>query len=216
MPSFHFNSASAYLVGDTVGAIRLDRDAALVTRVREGDRSAFDELVTRHRSYIYNLASRLCGDAEAAEDACVEAFCEAYRALPRFRPQAKFRTWLHRVAVNVCLEYLRETRARERHFPEAALLESVATGQDTCDLALGRLQVNEVKQAIEALPEAQRLAVSLFYLQDLSCAEIAQVLQIPRNTVKTRLFYGTRALRALLTEKTAAAVYVRGGSHDDV
>ena len=93
-----------------MGAIRQDREAVLVTQACDGDRNAFDVLVVRHRSYVYGLAYRMCGDREAAEDICVEAFCEAYRSLPRFRPQAKFRTWLHRIAVNVCLEHLRKTR----------------------------------------------------------------------------------------------------------
>ncbi len=80
--------------------------------------------------------------------------------------------------------------------PAAELSDSVADGQDTCELALGRLRVSEVQRALETLPEGQRLAVSLFYLQELSCEEIAEVLQSPRNTVKTRLFYGTARVPA--------------------
>jgi RNA polymerase sigma-70 factor, ECF subfamily len=200
-----------------VGAMRLDKDASLVDRACAGDGSAFDALVIRYRTYVLGLATRLCRNREMAEDVCVEAFSEAYRALPRFRPQAAFRTWLHRIALNVCLEHLRHERTQRRYLPEAELAEDLSDAADTCELALTNTRAEQVQQAIEALPEHQKMTVCLFYLEERSCAEIAQLLHIPRNTVKTRLFYGTRALRELLAERPMmATTAARGGSYADL
>ncbi len=201
-----------------MGATTQDKDAALVVLACAGDRSAFDALVMRHRSYVFSLAYRLCGDREAAEDICVEAFCEAYRALPRFRPDphAKFLTWLHRVATNVCLEHLRQQRTRQRYLPEAPIPEEAPSAADVCEQALNNTSAAEVQRAIQTLPEPQMLAVRLFYLEGHSCAEIAAQLHVPRNTVKTRLFYGTRALREILAAQPRAATPARGGTHADL
>lgn len=200
-----------------MGAMRLDKDASLVDRACAGDGSAFDALVRRYHGYVFGLAYRLCGNRETAEDVCVEAFCEAYRGLPRFRPQAAFRAWLHRVALNVCLEHLRQERTQRRYLPEAELADDLSDAADTCELALTNARAEQVQQAIEALPEHQKLTICLFYLEERSCAEIAQLLHVPRNTVKTRLFYGTRALRHLLDERPIMATTpARGGSHADL
>lgn len=198
--------------GATVGAIWQDKDARLVARACAGDRSAFDALVARHRSYIYGLAYRMCENRDAAEDVCVDAFCEAYRALPRYRHEGKFRVWLHRLALHVCMKHLRQQQARRRYLPQEALGEGVAA-EDTYELAL---TTTSVRQALQALPEPQRMAVSLYYLEERSSAEIAQLLRIPENTVKTRVFRGTQALRELLAAEPLIATPAGGGTHAEM
>lgn len=178
-----------------------DSDAALVVCAQQGDARAFDTLVFRHRSRVYRLAYGMTRDREAAEDVTVEAFCEAYLALGRFEPRAKFTTWLHRVAVNVCLEHLRRKRAKHL-LAEVELDPSIPASDDTSELALTRELARRAMQAIAELPETHRVPISMFYLEQLSCAEIARSLNIPRNTVKTRIFYGTRVLRDRLAPGT--------------
>ncbi len=173
---------------------RYDRDAALVGSFLQGDLSAFDALVARHRGHVYGVAYRMTRDREAAEDITVEAFCEAYRGLPRFRPQARFSTWLHRITVNVCLEHLRHAR-RKRQVEEVALEDDLPAPTDAAETVITRDLACRIVRAIEELPPAQQEAIRMFYFEQRSCAEIAQALKIPRNTVKTRLFYGTKALR---------------------
>ena len=174
--------------------LAFDSDAALVTRAQQGETSAFDALVSRHRSRVYRLAYGMTRDREAAEDITVEAFCEAYRAISRFEPRAKFTTWLHRVAVNVCLEHLRRKRAK-RLLTEVELDPNTPSKNNICELVITRDLARRAMQAIEELPETHRVPITMFYVEQLSCAEIARSLHIPRNTVKTRIFYGTRALR---------------------
>jgi RNA polymerase sigma-70 factor (ECF subfamily) len=187
-----------------------DPDAVLVARTQQGDSNAFDALVCRHRSRVYRLAYAMMRDREAAEDVTVEAFCEAYRAIGRFKPRAKFTTWLHRVAVNVCLEHLRRKRAKHR-LVEVELDPNAPAVDDTWELVLTRDLADRAIQAIGELPETHKAPVSMFYLEQLSCAEIAETLGIPRNTVKTRIFYATRTLR----DRLAADVSARseGGTH---
>ncbi len=192
-----------------------DRDATLVVKACAGDRSAFDALVTRHRGYVYRLAYGLCKDPEITEDVCVEAFCEAYRALPSYRGEAQFRVWLHQIAVNVSLEHLRQVRRWRRHLPEGGPVEELPI-VDIPELAVTNTCAAQVQQAMQSLPEAQKTAVCMYYLEGRSCAEIAARLQVPRSTVKTRLFYGTKALREMLEAQAIIAAPARGGSHAEL
>lgn len=172
-----------------------DASARLVERFCRGDEAAFDALVTYHRQRVYALVHRMTRDHERAEEITDEVFLETYRALPSFRYQSSFSTWLHRVAVNVCLEQLRSEKARK------AMSEVPLRGDDEhllvdpAEVALGRENARLIAEAIESLEEPQRMTVMLYYLKQLTCAEIAGVLGVPRNTVKTRLFHGTRLLR---------------------
>ena len=190
-----------------------DRDAALIGRFVQGDPSAFDALVARHRARVYGLAYRMTRDSEAAEDITVETFCEAFRGLPRFRPEAKFSTWLHRIAVNVSLEHLRQV-GRKRQLEEVPLEDDLPAATDTAETALTHELARRILQVVQELPQAQQEAIRRFYFEQQSCAEIAQALQVPRNTVKTRIFHGIQALRARL--EAEAPVRSNGVPHVDV
>lgn len=173
-----------------------DGSARLVERFYQGDRTAFDDLFRRHRQRVFDLVLRMTGDPDLANDITIDVFVEAYRTLPTFRGRSSFATWLHRVAVNVCLEHLR--RARNR-LTEVPLSEDAASpAESPAEVAVTNELVAQITEAIGSLPSPHRITVELFYLEGMSCREIAARLGIPRNTVKTRLFYATRALRAKL------------------
>ena len=171
------------------------RDSALVERFLTGDARAFDALVARHKERVYSLIYRMTGDREWAEDITVEAFVEAHESLPSFGRRASFGTWLHRVAVNVCLEHLLRRKAK-RQIQEVPLDGAdVSSEPPSLDVMMTRELADRIVEAMQGLPPAQRATLSLFYLEEHSHREIAEILGIPRNTVKTRIFHGTRALR---------------------
>lgn len=155
----------------------------------------FDTLLTRYGARLYGFVHRLAG-AEAAEDLCQEAWVAIYRALPSFRGDAKVTTWMFAIAARVCDRQRRRARltlvedadtdshADERPGPEADALR--------CELAL------QVRAAIDQLPRGQREAVHLRCIEDLSYAEIADVLSIPLGTVRSRLHHGMSRLADLL------------------
>jgi RNA polymerase sigma factor (sigma-70 family) len=170
-------------------------DTQLIDRFRAGDDAAFDELVQHHKQRIFTLIYRMTGDRDWSEDITVEVFLEAFSSLPRFRQDAKFATWLHRLAVNVCLEQLRLKKAKrqvlETSLGEIQQLESPNPAQ----AMLQRELADQVLGAMQILPEAHRAAMALFYLEERSCAEIAEILSLPRGTVKSRIYHATRQLR---------------------
>jgi RNA polymerase sigma-70 factor (ECF subfamily) len=156
-------------------------------------------LVTRHQRYVYNLAFRLLREAGEAEDLAQEAFLRAWRGLGGFRGEAKFTTWLYRIVTNLCYNRLSGLR---RQLLEADLddLDSLALSSE----AEPSLAVETAEQRaflhrqVAALPEKYRLVITLFYLQEFSYQEIAQVLDLPLGTVKTHLFRARERLKRQL------------------
>jgi RNA polymerase sigma-70 factor (ECF subfamily) len=178
-----------------VSSTFFDFSSRLVERFRRGDKTAFDVLVAYHRQRILELVFRMTGDHEWAEEITDEVFLETYRSLPSFRHRSTFTTWLHRVAVNVCLEHRRRRRSDPR-LTEVPLHDGHGSvTENPVDIAVDREQAHLIATAINSLPEVQRTTLALYYLKQLNCSEIAEALRVPRNTVKTRLFHGTRALR---------------------
>ena len=169
-------------------------------RARAGDVEAFGALVLAHQQFVFNLALRALGDEHEAEDAAQEAFLRAWQALPNFRGQAQFRTWLYRIVTNVC--YGRLPRLR-RQFADLGELDVIEVADDTQPEPLAELEAGEQRaylwQQIEALPESYRVLVLLRYQQDLAYEEIASVLSLPLGTVKTGLFRARARLRDALS-----------------
>jgi RNA polymerase sigma-70 factor (ECF subfamily) len=194
-----------------VSSTFFDFSSRLVKRFCRGDKAAFDVLVAYHRQRVLELVSRMTGDREWAEELTDEVFLEAYRALPGFQHRSTFTTWLHRVAVNVCLEHLRKRRSNPG-LTEVPLHDGHgAVSENPVDMAMSREQAQLITAAIDSLPEAHRTALALYYLKQLSCNEIAEILRVPRNTVKTRIFHGTRALRDKLKADGVVFVPRNGG-----
>jgi RNA polymerase sigma-70 factor (ECF subfamily) len=154
-----------------------------------------------HQAFLFNLAYRALNDRREAEDVAQDAFVRAWQGLPRFRGQSQFRTWLYRIATNLC--YNRIPRLRQQL---AALGEEhIAELPDAISVDPARIAEADERRAylhgeIGALPESYRLLILLRYQRELSYEEIAQVLDLPVGTVKTGLFRARARLRARLRE----------------
>jgi RNA polymerase sigma-70 factor (ECF subfamily) len=170
-------------------------DARLVGLFQRGDEDAFDTLVEKHRRRIYSLVCRLASPAEA-DDLAQEVFIAAYKALPSFRGDSAFSTWLYRIAVHVCSHHIRKRRLDTTDLDEEFM--DYDSGHDPERSAIsGELQ-ERVRDAIRALPYKLRLVVVLRDLQGLSYEEIAQVVGCPIGTVRSRLHYATQRLATVL------------------
>ncbi|MBA3033485.1 MAG: RNA polymerase sigma factor RpoE [Gammaproteobacteria bacterium] len=182
-----------------------EADLVLVERVQSGDQEAFGLLVSKYQRKLLRLVMRFVRDSAEAEDVTQEAFIKAYRALPGFRGESAFYTWLYRIGVNTAKNWL---VARSRRMPTVS---EIAT-DDTTDIGDGGLlrddttpeqilmskQIGEtVNAAMDALPEDLRTAIALREIEGLSYEEIAQVMDCPIGTVRSRIF---RAREAIATK----------------
>ncbi len=172
-------------------------DGALATRAAAGDREAFDVLVVRHQRVVYQICFRFVRDHAEASDAMQDTFVKAWRALPRFKGDAAFATWLYRVAVNTCLSRL-AARRPTHPLADAALVVDPRPSQAAS--VLQRQQAAAVRRAVDQLPDRQRATVILRVFHDLPHAEIASVLGSSVGSVKANFFHALRSLRRLLGE----------------
>lgn len=177
-------------------------DQQLVERVQRGDKAAFDLLVAKYQRKIFRLLSRLVRDPAEIEDVAQEAFIKAYRALPNFRGDSAFYTWLYRIAINTAKNYL-VSQGRRAPTTTEADIEEAETFDDgdqlrdlnTPDSMLLSKQVAEaVNRAIDALPEDLRTAIVLRELEGLSYEEIAESMGCPIGTVRSRIFRAREAI----------------------
>ena len=180
-------------------------DEELVARSRGGDLDSFNQLVLRWERPIYALAYRVIGREEDARDVAQETFLRAFRALKGFKGQAKFSSWLYRITLNLCRDWIR----RERRTPVAQAPEGVdiielageETPSETIEELVARHELGRaVGKAMSALPEEQRTAIILKEYHGLTFQEIADLLDCPLSTVKTRLYQGLTVLRKQLRE----------------
>lgn len=173
-------------------------ESVLVDRARNGgDNAAFAELVRRHQGKVRGLLLRLTGNPTLADDLGQEVFLRAYRGLVGFEGRSRFSTWLYRIGYNVFLNH--QTRSRElAALPHA--FETHAAAPDN-ELSPGRCDLRrDLAGAITALPERYRAVVTLYYLQDVSYPEIAEILDLPLGTVKTHLHRAKKLLREQLRD----------------
>jgi len=176
-------------------------DQQLVSRVQKGDRRAFDLLVVKYQHRILALVGRFIADHAEAQDVTQEAFIKAYRALPSFRGDSQFYTWMYRIAVNTAKNHLisrgRKTPTQDIDLDDAAFFADEANMKDvdTPDGLLQRDQLREVVfAAIEELPEELRRAVTLRELEGMSYEEIAEAMNCPIGTVRSRIFRAREAI----------------------
>ncbi len=173
---------------------------ALVRRAQAGDAEAFGALVAAHQQFVYNLAWRALGDTVEAEDAAQEAFVRAWLALPNFRGQAQFRTWLYRIVTNLCCNRLPRLRRDLTALGEGEVLD-VPDEQPGLEAGLVAGERRAfLHQQIESLPESYRVLVLLRFQQGLPYEEIATVLSLPLGTVKTGLHRARARLREALRD----------------
>jgi RNA polymerase sigma-70 factor (ECF subfamily) len=181
-------------------------DEELVTRSRGGDIDSFNQLILRWERPIYALAYRVIGREEDARDVCQETFLRAYRSLGGFKGQAKFSSWLYRIALNLCRDWIRrQRRAPVSQFPEDVdILEAAAAAEPSEsieDLVARRELSAVVEEAMAALPEEQRTAIILKEYHGMTFQEIADLQGCPLSTVKTRLYQGLAVLRRQLARQ---------------
>ncbi len=177
-------------------------DQHLIERVLGGETEAFGTLVHRWERHIYGLTLRMLGHSEDARDATQETFISAYTNLKSFRGDAKFSSWLYRIALNVCHSRLRRRSRRpdaslEEQFEEVGFEpQSPRAGAD--EELLGEQVSAQVRKALGAIPAEMRQVIVMKEYQDLKFHEIAEILDIPVSTVKTRMYTGLRELRKRL------------------
>lgn len=179
-------------------------DQALVERCRSGDLAAFEPLVEKYRERVWRLAYHYLRDREEAWDVAQEAFIRAWQALPSFRGQSAFYTWLFRIVVNIATDRARQRAARGRAFgtepvPEEDWERVLIDSTRGPDEAAARTEERErLRRALDALPEHHRAIIMLSDLEGLSYREIAEVLGIPMGTVMSRLHNARKRLRRVL------------------
>jgi RNA polymerase sigma-70 factor (ECF subfamily) len=178
-----------------LGAV--DLDEALLVRVADGDPAAVRALVGRKLPRLLGLAQRMLGDAAEAEDVAQEAFLRVWRQAPKWRPgQARFDTWLHRVALNLCYDRLRRRREIATDDPPEVVDEGPAPDRGLEATDTGR----RVGEALARLPDRQREAVVLCHYQELGNIEAAAVMGVTVEALESLLSRGRRALRAALAD----------------
>lgn len=182
-----------------------DADALLVERVKNGDTRAFEMLVVKYQRRIERLIARMVRDVDLVPDIAQETFIRAYRAIPQFRGESAFYTWLYRIAVNTAKKALVELK-RDPLISEAALgsaddgdetsrVENELSDGETPDAVLASKEVAAtVNAAIEALSEDLRQAITLREIEGLSYEEIADVMNCPIGTVRSRIFRAREAI----------------------
>ena len=183
---------------------QVDKD--LVLRVQQGDKSAYDLLVIKYQYKIIQLVNRYVKDPVEAQDVAQEAFIKAYRALGNFRGDSAFYTWLYRIAINTAKNYL-VARARrnsdyEIDIDDAEQIQNAPElkGMDTPEQQLLNEEIIEaIKTAIEKLPEEMRIAITLREFEGMSYEEIAETMDCPVGTVRSRIFRAREAIDNKLT-----------------
>ncbi|WP_322996816.1 RNA polymerase sigma factor RpoE [Castellaniella sp.] len=181
-------------------------DLALVERVRRGDRHAFDLLVIKYQRKIMRLLSRMINDSADIEDVAQEAFIKAYRALPQFRGDSAFYTWLYRIAINTARNW--QAANFRRPVTVSALenedgetfdqIDGLSDSNTPESMMASRQVAQTVNAAIEDLPDDLRTAIVLREIEGMSYEDIANTMQCPIGTVRSRIFRAREAIAARL------------------
>jgi len=172
-----------------------------VLRVQQGDKSAFDLLVIKYQHRIIHLVNRYVKDPSEAQDVAQDAFIKAYRALGDFRGDSAFYTWLYRIAINTAKNYLLSRSRRHsdyeidvqdaEQFESSPQLRDVETPEN---LLMNEQIIKVIKSAIEKLPEEMRIAITLREFEGMSYEEIAEAMDCPIGTVRSRIFRAREAI----------------------
>jgi len=201
-----FNTSKAK--SNTEKGISRAEEQALIQRCKDGDICAFDELVTRFQKRVYNFAYGIAGNYDDANDVAQEAFVRVFNSIATFRGDANFTTWIYRIVTNVYLDERKKAKShRQTSLDEYIDLDENSVSRQIEDesplpdeVAENKERNQAVRAAINSLPDYQRIIMTLYHLHDRSYEEIADVLNLPIGTVKSRLNRARQALK----EKLAA------------
>src|ERR1700716_1475204 len=187
---------------------RTDEDQQLVARTQSGDAAAFDDLVVKYTPRLYGLVYNMTSNHEDTNDLLQDVFTKAYKAIRGFRGKSSFYTWIHSIAVNMTLNFLKK---RGRRFNlslddvdasiqnDKEFLELTATSSPEREADLSELQ-RRLNEAMLKLSDEHRAVVTMFHIQGMPHAEISKILRVSEGTVRSRLFYANRQLQNYLEE----------------
>jgi RNA polymerase sigma-70 factor (ECF subfamily) len=168
----------------------------LVTRARMGDRAALEQLVTRYQRKLLGHAYRLLGDAESGRDAVQEGWVDILRGLYKLQDEEAFSVWAFRIITRKCTRHIARLQKNRKVLKN--MQGEPGTAFTTSDDIEQALDHRILRKALAKLPDEHRAVIGLFYLEEMSVAEVAVALEIPMGTVKTRLMHGRKKLRATL------------------
>jgi RNA polymerase sigma-70 factor (ECF subfamily) len=194
-------------------------DSNLVKRVRNGDKDAFRELVERYQRKVFSIAYGMVGNREDAMDLVQDAFLKAYRNLDRFEGSSSFYTWLYRIVVNVCIDYIRrhgkrhkveydDQIQREEAVDADDRIHASKLGLDPTKVQGRRELIEQIEKALEELSPIHKEAIILREIEGLSYQEMAEVLDIATGTVMSRLHHARKNLQEKLREYVGAELKV--------
>ena len=188
-------SGSAYSISNTA-------DGTLVEQFQDGETRVFDEIVERHRKYVYSLAYHFTHNYEDAYDISQEVFIKVFKSLNSLRKTATFDAWLRRVTINACIDYLRQ-RPNDRVLGDSPYLDHGYAARGGAELPNRSVETTELRnvifRAVGRLPNRQRRVFILRHYEDLPLEDIAKKLDCSSGAVKAHLFHATRRLRKLLS-----------------
>ena len=181
----------------------MDNDLTLIDAFRAGDQAAFTELVKRHREHVFRLAVSILGNGFEgdAEEVAQEVFVRVHRGLAAFRGDAKFSTWLYRIAFNQAVNLKARLRYRAPHLGDEVLETARSKAADPLRQVEEARRDRALMDAIHELPEVYQSALRLHYWMDTGIAEVAVLLDVPENTVKSYLHRARKLLHAMLQER---------------
>ena len=175
----------------------------MIPRVQKEADHLFRDIVKNHSSLIYNLALMKCNQVTLAEDICQETFIRVYKGLQNFRDESQLGTWIYRIALNVCHTMIKkESQLSSRMIPlgERADLEPEELNSDVQDIFIQEVEKDQIREAVSALPPLQSDAITLYYLKEFQYTEVAEIMDIPLNTVKSHIRRAKANLKLMLME----------------
>jgi len=170
-------------------------DQDLILAIQEGSLEALGVIYDRHRRLVYRTALAICNDPEAAADLLQDVFLRPFRFARRIDPQRPLEPWLYRVTTNLAYSWVKRRHRWIRSLEDIAEWMTSGKRQSPQQLAEQDEDSQRIREALARLPLSQRVVVVLYYINDLSLQEIAEIVRIPEGTVKSRLHYGRLALR---------------------
>lgn len=176
----------------------MNKDELIVREILAGDQGAFRRLIQNHEKLVYHMVSRVIDSQEDREDLCQEIFLKVYRKLPGFRFQSRLSTWIATVAYRTALNYLKKHKKRQTSSLDD-VGHAMAIPQPASDQHMDQALINRhVRRMIGQLPEKYRIVLSLYHLEEMPYAEIAQTCDMPEGTVKNYIFRARKLLKEKL------------------